>query len=307
LFRDTARRKHSSEEALTGFHLSKHRVWVVGALFAASTAGSIAQAKPVSAKAERVDLELMTTNEVKDAIAAGKTTALIFNGGTETRGPQAVIGGHTLVAHAKVVAIARELGNAIATPVLPFSPNNASLELPGTIGITAETFKEVNKEVAEQMIRNGFKNVVLMGDHGGGQKELAALATELDAKFSPDGIRVVYCEDAYKKSNDDYDGWIAAKGLSPSGHASINDTSEMMYLEPAPDAWVRRDKLPEAVGEEPVRTTPGHPMHSSNGVSGDGRASTAEIGKYGYDIHVSESVAQIRQLLAPVATATPAK
>ena len=267
-------------------------------------------AKPAATKIDRVDLELMTTNEVKDAIAGGKTTALIFNGGTETRGPQAVNGGHTLVAHAKVVAIARELGNAIAAPVLPFSPNNAYPELPGTIGITAETFKEVNKEVAEQMIRNGFKAVVLMGDHGGGQKELAALATELDAKYASQGIRVIYCEDAYKKSNDDYDKWIASKGLSPSGHASINDTSEMMYLEPTPDAWVRRDKLSIAVEQIPADAPPaqpGHLKHSTNGVSGDGRASTAEIGKYGYDIHVSESVAQIRQLLAPAASATPAK
>lgn len=300
---------------MTGFHLSKHRAWVAGAILAASAAGMLAEVKPAAAKPaatklDRVDLELMTTNEVKDAIAAGKTTALIFNGGTETRGPQAVNGGHTLVAHAKVVAIARELGNALAAPVLPFSPNNAYPELPGTIGITAETFKEVNKEVAEQMIRNGFKAVVLMGDHGGGQKELAALATELDAKYAPQGIRVVYCEDAYKKSNDDYDAWIASKGLSPSGHASINDTSEMMYLEPVPDAWVRRDKLPIAVEQIPAdapAAQPGHLKHSLNGVSGDGRASTAEIGKYGYDIHVSESVAQIRQLLAPAATSTPAK
>ncbi len=309
LFRDTARSKHSSEETLTGFHLSKHRAWVVAAILATSAAGTLAETK-AAAKVDRVDLELMTTNEVKDAIAAGKTTALIFNGGTETRGPQAVNGGHTFVAHAKVVAIARELGNAVAAPVLPFSPNNANPDLPGTIGITAETFKEVNKEVAEQIIRNGFKNVVLMGDHGGGQKELAALATELDAKYAPQGIRVVYCEDAYKKSNDDYDAWIASKGLSPGGHASINDTSEMMYLEPAPDAWVRRDKLPIAVEQIPdgaPPAQPGHLKHSTNGVSGDGRASTAEIGKYGYDIHVSESVAQIRQLLAPAATSTPSK
>ena len=248
----------------------------------------------------------MTWVEVKDAISHGKTTALVFNGGTETRGPQAVNGGHTFVAHAKVVAIARKLGNAIAAPVLPFSPNRPSAELPGTIGITAETFKEVNKEVAEQLIGNGFKNVVLMGDHGGGQKELGELATELDAKYAPQGIRVVYCEDAYKKSNDDYDAYIASKGLSPSGHGSINDTSEMMYLEPTPDAWVRKDKLPEAVGAKRVHTnppTPPDPNHPGNGVSGDGRQSTAEIGKVGYEIHVNESVAQIQQLLAPAPAA----
>jgi len=285
------------------------RVWAVGAILAVTALSLHGQAKQ-AATTDRVDLELMTANEVKDAIAQGKTTALVFNGGTETRGPQAVNGGHTLVAHAKAVAIAHELGNAIAAPVLPFSPNNAFPELPGTIGITVDTYKEINKEVAEQLIRNGFKNVVIMGDHGGGQKQLGEVAAELDAKYAGHGIRVVYCEDAYKKSNDDYDKWIASKGLSPGGHASINDTSEMMYLEPAPNAWVRRDKLPDAVGKQRVRTsppTPRDPTQPTNGVSGDGRLSTAEIGKYGYDIHVSEAVAQIRQLLTPVTPAAPGK
>lgn len=250
--------------------------------------------------ADRVDLELMTWPELKQAIAQGKTTALVYNGGTETRGPQAVNGGHTFVAHAKAVAIARALGNAIAAPVLPFSPNKASAELPGTIGLTPETYQLVNREIAEQLIGNGFKSVVLMGDHGGGQKQLADLAKELDAKYAPQGVRVVYCEDAYKKSNDDFDAYIASKGLSPGGHASINDTSEMMYLEPTPNAWIRRDKLAEAVGTERHRTPGALPDPNappSNGVSGDGRQSTPEIGKVGYDLHVNQAVAQIRQLL----------
>ncbi len=205
----------------------------------------------------------------------------------------------TFVAHAKVVAIARALGNAIAAPVLPFSPNRADANLPGTIGITPDTYQEINKEIAEQLIGNGFKNVVLMGDHGGGQKQLADLARELDAKYVAQGIRVVYCEDAYKKSNDDFDAYIAAKGLSPSGHASINDTSEMMYLEPAPGAWVRRDKLSEAIGTEHHRGEPPDPTAPPpNGVNGDGRKSTPEIGKVGYEMHVNEAVAQIKQLLA---------
>jgi len=81
----------------------------------------------------KVDFEMMTWKEVKDAIDSGKTTALIYNGGTEQRGPQNVNGGHTLMAKATVIAIAEKLGNAIAAPVLPFSPNRASATLPGTV------------------------------------------------------------------------------------------------------------------------------------------------------------------------------
>src|SRR5690242_2867395 len=104
----------------------------------------------------KVDFGMMTWPEVKKAIEQGKTTALIYNGGTEQRGPQNVNGGHTLMGHATVIAIAEKLGNAIAAPVMPFSPNEANAELPGTIGLTGPLFAAVNERVAEQMIKNGF-------------------------------------------------------------------------------------------------------------------------------------------------------
>ena len=49
---------------------------------------------------ELVEFEMMTWPEVKQAIDAGKTTALFYTGGTEQRGPQNVNGGHTLMARA---------------------------------------------------------------------------------------------------------------------------------------------------------------------------------------------------------------
>ncbi|PYU79697.1 MAG: hypothetical protein DMG50_23085, partial [Acidobacteria bacterium] len=72
-------------------------------------AGS-ARAAP-RAQADLVEFEKMTWVEVKAALAAGKTTALIYTGGVEERGPQDANGGHNLMAHATVEAIARELGN----------------------------------------------------------------------------------------------------------------------------------------------------------------------------------------------------
>src|SRR5690349_17537764 len=115
---------------------------------------------------------MMTWPELKKAMESGKTTVLVYNGGTEQRGPQNVNGGHTLMGRATVIAIAEKLGNAIAAPVMPFSPNRASAQIPGTIGLTAPLFASLNEQVAEELIKNGFKAVVLMGDHGGGQKEL---------------------------------------------------------------------------------------------------------------------------------------
>src|SRR5256885_15732315 len=97
-------------------------------------------AKPISktakAKAPLVEFEMMTWPEIKQALAEGKTTALFYTGGTEQRGPQNVNGGHNLMGRAIVKTIALRLGNAIAMPVLPYTPNSASATLPGTIGLT---------------------------------------------------------------------------------------------------------------------------------------------------------------------------
>jgi creatinine amidohydrolase len=247
----------------------------------------------------KVDFEMMTWPEVKAAIDAGKTTALIYNGGTESRGPQNVNGGHTLMGHATVIAIAEKLGNAIAAPVLPFSPNEASAALPGTIGLTGPIFAAVNERVAEQMIKSGFKNIVLMGDHGGGQKELGEVAKSLNEKYSAQGIHVVFCDEVYSKANGDFDKWLAANSYPLSSHAGIPDTSEMLYLG-GDKGWVRKDLIATAVGD-PVRK-PGeardpNAKRINNGITGDARPSTAELGKRLFDMKVDYAVDQIHRLL----------
>jgi len=263
------------------------------ALFALYSSAAFAQSASV-------DFEMMTWPEVKQALAQGKTTALVYNGGTEQRGPQNVNGGHTLMGHATVIAIAQKLGNAIAAPVMPFSVNNANPKQPGTIGITAELFAALNEQVAEQMIKNGFKNVVLMGDHGGGQKELGEVAKKLDAKYSGQGIRVVFCDEVYAKANADFDKWLAAHDYPLSSHAGIPDTSEMLYLG-GDKGWVRKDLVSTALGD-PVRK-PGDPRPDpnakriDNGIQGDARKSTPQLGKQIFDLKVDEAVEQIHTLL----------
>lgn len=257
----------------------------------------------------KVDFGMMTWKEVKDAIDSGKTTALIYNGGTEQRGPQNVNGGHTLMAQATVLAIAEKLGNAIAAPVLPFSPNRASATLPGTIGLSNELFADLNQQIAEQLIISGFKNIVLMGDHGGGQQQLGEVAKKLTEKYSGKGIRVVFCDEVYAKANGDFDKWLAENGYPLSTHAGIPDTSEMLYLG-GDKGWVRKDLVATAVGD-PVgargggrgrgrgqqAADPNAPPRINNGIQGDARKSTAELGQKIFDMKVDYAVRQIHELL----------
>ena len=257
---------------------------------------------------EQVEIELMTYPEIYSAIHdQGKTTVLVYNGGTEQRGPHAVLGGHTFMARAIAPMVARKLGNALVAPVLPFSVNPAGgvdPKMPGSVALAPELFQKVNEAVVDSMAKNGFKNIVLMGDHGGGQEELAKLAETLDAKFRTQGIHVYFCGDVYEKSRREFAEWLTSKGLPLSNHGGISDTSTMLYLEPASGQWVRsiyKTTIGDPVlppGQRPDPRTP----RVNNGVTGDPRPSTPEIGKLVVDMKVTNAVAQIQKLIAAKTT-----
>jgi len=275
---------------------------------ASGSAGSSASSAPVpqlppgspavrTTNQPLVEFEMMTWPEVKKAIADGKTTALFYTGGTEQRGPQNVNGGHTLMARATVREIALKLGNAIAMPVLPYTPNNASAELPGTIGLTPDILGVVLERVAEQAIATGFKNVILMQDHGGGTEVYGQVAKKLDAKYAPKGIHVYFCDEVYAKAQGDFDKWLAANGYPVSSHAGIPDTSEMLYL--GGGVWTRPELIPTALGDTMPRGAARDPNvpRVNNGISGDARRSTAALGKQAFDQKVDYAVRQIRGFL----------
>jgi len=250
-----------------------------------------------SQKQTPVEIELLTHTEIYDAVHNhGKTTVLIFNGGTEQRGPHAVLGGHTFIARELASKIAQKLGNALVAPVLPFSITTVDAKMPGGVTLTSDLFKRVNEAVVDSMVKNGFKDLVLMGDHGVGQKELADLAVVLDRKYAPRGIHVYFCGDVYEKSELEFEAYMKSKGLPPSNHGGIPDTSELLALQPAPSVWVR----------ENYKTTPGDPVlpegqqpdpkvrSVNNGISGDPRLSSPELGRMFIDIRVRNAVAQIQ-------------
>jgi len=250
-----------------------------------------------------VEFELMTWPEVKDALAAGKTTALIYTGGVEQRGPQNVNGGHNIMGRAIVREIALRLGNAIAMPVLPLTPNNASAELPGTIGLTSDLLEKVLERMVEQSITTGFKNVVVMGDHGGGQGEgdknvYRKVATQMNAKYSASGVHVFYCDQVYEPANHAMEDKLAAQGYPRARHAGIHDTSIMMYLD-RDGTYVRKSLLPTAVGIPVGADGKPQPAADSpkNGIVGDARRSSAAIGKQAFEMKVDFAVKQIETFI----------
>ena len=103
------------------------------------TSDALAQPNPNS-----VFLEELTWVELRDAVAAGKTTAIVPTGGTEQNGPHMVLGKHNFLVKHKAGEIAKRLGNAIVAPVLAYVPEGdipgpkpaaGHMRFPGTITI----------------------------------------------------------------------------------------------------------------------------------------------------------------------------
>jgi creatinine amidohydrolase len=252
-----------------------------------------------------VEMEFMTSPEVFRAIHdQGKTTAIVFNGGTEQRGPHGVLGGHTFMARALAVEIARRLGNALVAPVLPIgSTGLVGPKIPGGIGLPTDLLEQVYEAIVEDLVDGGFRTVVVMGDHGTGQEQLERAAETMNTRYAAQGVRVIYSVDQYEKAREVFNEYAMrtmTEGFDYGTHAGLYDTSMLLYLQPAPGVYVRdnyRTVTPNPApppGQEP----PPGPPPADNGVSGDPRFATPELGQKMMEIKVDLAVAEIARKLA---------
>jgi creatinine amidohydrolase len=252
-------------------------------------------------------IEDMTWTEVRDAIAAGKTTAIYYAGSIEQNGPGMALGKHVFIAHYLGQKIAAQLGNALVYPTMPFAPTGAwglagpgvidpgkktgHMRYAGSVNLADDTFGAVAHDVALSAISAGFKNVVLMCDHGGNaQSQLDQVAKSLNAEWTPKGIHVYYIPDPYFKEKDVMKEYLQKHALPLDVHAGTDDASELEYIDKTVNGtsakWVRPGKLVN-----------GHDGDGS-GVDGDQTKATLELGKMFTDAKVSLAVSQIRKLIA---------
>lgn len=134
-------------------------------------------------------IDELTWMEVRDAIAAGKTTVIIPTGGIEQNGPYVVTGKHNVILRGQCESIARRLGNALCAPVIAFVPEgnienkSGHMRYPGTISLKEETFRALLDDVASSLKAHGFTEMILIGDSGGNQAGLRATADALTTRW----------------------------------------------------------------------------------------------------------------------------
>jgi creatinine amidohydrolase/Fe(II)-dependent formamide hydrolase-like protein len=250
-----------------------------GALFALGLLSLAAHAAPLQ-------LEALTSTELRARIAAGATTALLPIGGTEQNGPHMVLGKHNVRVRVLAEQIAERLGNALVAPVIAYVPEGridppeAHMRYAGTLSIPEPAFESMLEGAALSLCHHGFRDVVLLGDHGGYQKSEQRVAT----RIKRDGCRVHAVTEYYRASQQGHAKLLAARGFPAAEigeHAGLADTSLALAVDPSlvREEWLGRASTP---AERP-------------GVSGDPRRASAELGRLGTAHIVDETVAVIRQ------------
>ncbi len=240
-----------------------------------------------------VFLEELTTQQVTAALQQGTRTIIIPVGGTEQSGPHLTLGKHNIRVRVLAGKVAQQLGDTLVAPVLAYVPEGRvdppteHMRFAGTISIPESTFVSVLEGATRSLWQHGFHNVVLVGDHGGYQSAMQALASRLTTSGAKSGNRVFFIGAYYRATQTTYVDSLKAHGLSPSqigSHAGSADTALQMAVAPA---TVFPDFFEQAARDG-----------AKGGTVGDPRAASASLGQAGVDVVVRDSVAAIRKAVS---------
>lgn len=249
-------------------------------------------ATPALAQApDTVFMEQLTWDELRDAIAAGKTTIIVPTGGTEQNGPHMALGKHNARVTFNANTIARRLGNALVAPTMAYVPEGSieppltgHMRFPGTISLPDPVYRQVLEYAARSLKLHGFKNIVFLGDSGGNQPGQTAVAATLNAEWAGSDVRVHTFFNYYRGDTEGDAALMMQRGIRKDeigDHADVRDTSLLLATAPG---MVRMNKLQAGDGK--------------NGVVGDPRHASAEIGRALVEKTVNRTVKEIRESIA---------
>jgi creatinine amidohydrolase len=207
--------------------MTRTRAIVFLSVFFALTAAARAQtsAKPAAARPDISTREMERVNwmEFRDYVPSKIQTVLLPTGTLEPHG--VINNGADITAP---VAMAKKIAprvNAMIAPALPYGMTGSLEAYPGAFQITESAYRPFVKQIMEGLVKDGFKNIIVLNGHGGGQTAvLNSVAAEVSAEhhvrtlvinwwaFASDVTKQVFGEDG--------------------GHAGNNETAYVQAVDP---------------------------------------------------------------------------
>ena len=181
------------------------------------------------------EMERINWMDFKAAVPSKVQTVLLPTGALE---PHGVInnGADNTAPFALAKTIARRT-NAMIAPTLPYGLTGSMEAYPGAFQITEAAYRPFVKQILEGLVKNGFRNIIIMNGHGGGQTAVlqavaAEVATERKVRtlvinwwsFASDETKEVFGEDG--------------------GHAGWNETAFIQAIDPT---LVHKDKYKDGM------------------------------------------------------------
>ncbi|HQX81179.1 MAG TPA: creatininase family protein [Vicinamibacterales bacterium] len=250
--------------------------------------------RPIEAL-DSVWMEELTWMEVRDAIKGGKSTALILTGGVESNGPHLATGKHNFVLKVMGEAIARKLGNALVAPIVTLEPGrpDSARVAPGSVFLSQETYRAVLTDMATSLKGMGFTTVILMGDSGGNQGGMKAVAEALTVKYADGPTRFIFIPEYYDYSS--VQKLVQASGIPEQITIGASQGSDGLHEEYGIDALMALYD-PKTIRLE-QRTKAGRA--TINGVSLLPLEKTLEMAKKIVELRTKLTVDAIAKALAP--------
>ena len=220
---------------------------------------------------DTVFVDELTWEENRDAMKAGKTVFIVPIGGTEKNGYHMVLGKHNYTVNHAANVMARKLKNALVVPVIQYVPEgNPDRQNSGGISLPSPAYDLLLDAIARSLKAHGATDILFIGDSGGNQAGMTAVATKLNEEWQGGTTRAYALTAYYEEGREHYRAWMnAAFGydVNPAG--------------------IRRNMLMAWGGPK------------DSGVSGDPMKATAEIGRMGIEFKVNAAIAQYKLLKNP--------
>ncbi len=251
---------------------------------------------------DTVLLEELSWPEVQKALESGIRTVVIVTASIEQHGPHLPTMTDTAIGYAVGERIARALGRALLAPVIRPGCSDHHLAFPGSLSIPQEVFIETVMAYVRSLAPHGFDTFLLLSSHGGNFGPLEVAAKRLREEFTPKDVRIIDFAGMQALTDTmrvmvDMAAALGAPQDVGAIHAEVTETSIMMARHPA---LVAADRLEQGrMGhidtEELFRR--GLRAVTPNGILGDARQASPQIGEAVLEKLADHVVAFVRQRL----------
>jgi creatinine amidohydrolase len=194
-------------------------LYALAVIPALAGAQSTASADIVSTR----DLDRINWMEFQEVVPGKIDTVLLPTGTLEPHG--VINNGADNTAPAAMARVIALRTNAMVAPTLSYGITGSLEGYPGAFRISKETYAPFVREILEGLHKNGFRNIIILNGHGGGQTEVLK---EVSAEVAIDkGIRTLVIN-----------WWSFASDVTQEvfgedgGHAGWNETAFIQAIDP---------------------------------------------------------------------------